>query len=225
MHVLVPYRGREEHLKCFVEEFVPCLKKHVANVKITIIEQSDDGKLFNRGKLLNVGVREAGEDSTHFVLQDVDTLASDSCVKRLYNVQKNEEEIIRIRAPHSTSLGCICRVSSEAMHKINGFPNGLYGWGIEDRALYWRAKIKEIPMSMNYSVKHSFRELDHKSNAIKYTGEKLLQSDRWKQASIRKLNHDQKEDLVQSDGLNNVEYRVLQKKRIKNGVEVITVKI
>lgn len=225
VHVLVPYRDRENHLKCFLKDFVPCLKKHINDVKITIVEQSDDGKLFNRGKLLNIGVCEAGEDSTHFILQDIDTFANDFCVKQLYRIQEHHEDIVRINVPHNNSLGCICKITSDAMYKINGFPNVIFGWGIEDRALYWRAKIKEISMSSDKSSKHSFRVLDHKSNVRRYTGDTLRESDKWKELAIKKMNPNQKKELVESDGLNNVNYKVLKKKIIEHGVEMITVSL
>ncbi len=40
--ILIPYRKRETHLKYFIENTVPLLKKHLENLKIVIIEQLND---------------------------------------------------------------------------------------------------------------------------------------------------------------------------------------
>ena len=56
--ILVPYRDREQHLDIFIKKLAPLLKKHIINIKIVIIEQSQDNKKFNRGKILNVGFAE-----------------------------------------------------------------------------------------------------------------------------------------------------------------------
>ena len=79
------YRNREKHLKIFIEEFVPILRKHIPDVKVTIIEQSNDQRLFNRGKLLSAGIMEQCildecSDSSRIVLHDIDTFGNDSCV-------------------------------------------------------------------------------------------------------------------------------------------------
>lgn len=209
VHVLVPYRNREGHKKKFIEEFVPMLKKVIPDVNVTIIEQSDDHKGFNRGKLLNVGIKEAPDEATHFILHDIDTFGSEFCVRQLYRIHDHHEDIVRICVPHNTSLGCICKFTKEALVKMNGFPNTMYGWGIEDRALYWRAKIKKISMSVDNTDNHSFKCLPHPSNVRRYFGETKLVSERWKEGSIKKLKDRDKKKLVDSDGLNNLDYKVL----------------
>ena len=55
--ILIPYRNREEHLKYFIKNTIPYLKRYLNPFKIIIIEQNND-RLFNRGKLLNVGFLE-----------------------------------------------------------------------------------------------------------------------------------------------------------------------
>jgi len=56
MALIIPYRNRKEHLKIFLTEFPEKIQKISPHVQYTIfiIEQAE-GKLFNRGKLLNVG--------------------------------------------------------------------------------------------------------------------------------------------------------------------------
>jgi hypothetical protein len=225
VHVLVPYRDREKHLKQFMDDFVPVLKKNIPDINITIIEQSQDNKGFNRGKLLNVGIKEECDSATHFIFHDVDTLSDDFCVKQLYRVHSHHEDIVRICVPHSTSLGCICKFTKESIFKINGFPNSIYGWGIEDRALYWRSKIKKVSMSVDNTHNYSFKNLPHPSNVRRYFGDTKSISERWKENNIKKLKDKDKNKLVDSDGLNNVDYKVLNYTHIGNGVHKMLVEL
>jgi len=48
------------------------------------------------------------------------------------------------------------------------------GWGIEDRALFYRAKILNISMNDMYNHKNEFTFLHHKSNTHVYSGEKKI---------------------------------------------------
>ncbi len=79
--IIVPFRDlheeqqREKHLG----RFVPYMSKFMegSDATIYIVEQSDDGQKFNRGKLLNVGFRIAqGDGCNSFILHDVDLLPS-----------------------------------------------------------------------------------------------------------------------------------------------------
>ena len=55
--ILIPYRNRKSHLKYFLEHTVPIIQEFMPNTKVIVIEQCE-GKLFNRGKILNVGLHE-----------------------------------------------------------------------------------------------------------------------------------------------------------------------
>lgn len=55
--IVIPYRNRETHLSYYIENTVPLLQEHLPNSKVVVIEQTE-GKLFNRGALLNVAFKE-----------------------------------------------------------------------------------------------------------------------------------------------------------------------
>ena len=54
--VIIPYREREEHLERFIEHFTKFMSDKKINYQIFVIEQCDL-KLFNRGRLLNIGYK------------------------------------------------------------------------------------------------------------------------------------------------------------------------
>ena len=55
--ILIPYRDRKEHLDYFIKHTVTLIEKYMPKSRVLVIEQKE-GKLFNRGKLLNVGFAE-----------------------------------------------------------------------------------------------------------------------------------------------------------------------
>ena len=71
--VIVPYRNRESHLNVFVPYLEDYLKSKNIPFEILVVEQKDN-KPFNRGKLLNVGYKESGNESDYFCFHDVDML-------------------------------------------------------------------------------------------------------------------------------------------------------
>lgn len=67
--------------------------------------------------------------------------------------------------------------------------------------------------------------MPHTSNAIIYTGEKKKISDMWMPSYIDKLDDKQKEEMIMSSGLNNLEYTIIERKMIHDMVELIKVEI
>ena len=215
--ILIPYRDRKEHLDYFINNLSLLLYKHLNNLKIVIVEQGNDKK-FNRGKLLNVGFMEYKENIDYVYNHDVDTIPSEDTIKNIYTLVN--EDVIRLSVPHPISLGGIIKMSKENFIKVNGFPNNIWGWGIEDRALYYRAILSKLSFSSIFN-EHRFGEssrfklLPHKSNVETYVNEKKEISDIWREDYINKLSNKEKENLITSDGINNVKYKLLKKEKNK----------
>ena len=76
--VIIPYREREEHLERFIEHFTQFMSDKNNNYQIFVIEQYDL-KLFNRGRLLNIGYKIAlSHECDYFAFHDVDMLPEES---------------------------------------------------------------------------------------------------------------------------------------------------
>lgn len=218
--ILIPYRNRKEHLTYFLEHSWVLIKEHLPNSKLVIIEQ-DEGKLFNRGKILNVGFKEYLDKTNNFITHDVDINPNNKGIELYNNTNFN---IIRIYCGHYTSLGGICKMSSSAISKINGFPNHIWGWGIEDRALFYRAKIMDASISPLYNNNNLFTRLNHKSNAEHYTGDKKKISD-LENEIYNCNNKDRQLKHIMSSGLNNLDYTILERTELEPHVELIKVKL
>jgi hypothetical protein len=218
--IAIPFRNRDEHLEFFITNTVPLLQLYLPNTKVVVVEQNE-GKLFNRGMLLNVAFKEYENKTKYFFTHDVDMNPTEDVIKTVYT--NKDIDMFRIKLVHKTSLGCIIKVKHDIIFNINGFPNYIWGWGIEDRALYYRCIFKDIRITINQN--QSFKVMPHTSNGETFRGEKKEISDMWRPNYFNKLDDKQKEDMIMSSGLNNLEYTILERKMIHDMVELIKVEI
>lgn len=243
--IIIPFRDRDEHLNEFIRIAVPLIYKYLPNSKIVVVEQNND-KLFNRGALLNVGFKEYENKTEYFITNDVDMIPSDNVVRDVYS--QEYKNVIRIRSAHKQSLGGVVKFKHSAIFDINGFPNNIWGWGIEDRALFYRCYIKNIyvtdDMDKNVgdtkrtvvfglksvgdsrrSLKYNqFQILPHKSNEnMNYIGDKKILSDLWTKVSIDKLDTQHKLELIMESGISNLNYTIIERQNIHDMVEKIKV--
>ena len=71
----------------------------------------------------------------------------------------------------------------------------------------------------------TFKIQSHKSNAHDYKNEKRSYSEMWSKANIDKLDDEQKDEMIMSSGLNNLEYTIVERRMINDIVEIIKVDI
>ena len=151
--VIVPFRDlhtaqkRQQHLDIFVPEMASFLEASGVPFCIYIIEQSNDGRKFNRGKLLNIGFEIASKEGCQvFVLHDVDLLPSKELMPWYTRLPSEQPvHIARVWSRYNDNLkyfGGIVAFSEDHYRKINGFPNNFWGWGGEDDEMFKR--IQEV---------------------------------------------------------------------------------
>lgn len=156
--VIVPYRdlhpaqNRAKHLFQFIPHMKKFLQRQVdlgsmSDYRIYIIEQSDDGRKFNRGKLLNIGFDLARKDKVAapdvFIFHDVDLLPDNKLGPWYAKFPKTPVHIARVWERYSNNpkyFGGIVSFSSSDMKRINGYPNTFWGWGGEDDEMQKRCE-------------------------------------------------------------------------------------
>ena len=217
--VIIPYRDREEHLKLFIRKGWSNIKHIIPKSRLVIVEQSN-GLQFNRGLLLNIGFKEYINNSDWFITHDVDLLPSKKIIDKYYN--KLDTEIVRVFNSHLNSLGGVCKLRKKVVKNINGFPNYIWGWGIEDRALYFRAIHKKIEMSKWFrdSVKNDFKFLNHKSNSFKFKNRKLKISNYINDIAY---NQNKMEEEIKSSGITSLKYSLIQKIDLIHNISILKV--
>ena len=101
--IVVPYRDRKNHLEVFKNKIKSFLEVLGNDTLILIVEQKE-GKEFNRGKLLNIAVKEYNDSCNKaFIFHDVDTFLKGNDKPKY----KNDNDIVRLWMPHAKSSGGI----------------------------------------------------------------------------------------------------------------------
>ena len=134
--IIVPFRdlhaaqNRSAHLASFAPHMVDFLSKHVGTriqkYRVFIVEQSDDGRKFNRGKLLNIGfdlAKKSDEKFDVFIFHDVDLLPGDDLATYYTSFPVRPMHIARCWGRYSNNpkyFGGIVSFNSNDMRRING---------------------------------------------------------------------------------------------------------
>ena len=146
--VIVPYRGRPAQLTQFMQRVWAPLHREWPNSRLVVAEQSDDGRRFNRGLLLNCAYDLCRRrDVWRVLLHDVD-LVPDAHVRRQYYAARGAvlhfAHCWAARYSGSSYFGGVVGMSPRAFERIDGFPNAFWGWGGEDDALLRRVRAARL---------------------------------------------------------------------------------
>lgn len=148
--IIIPYRDehKEQNRSGQLEMFITFIREYLRDYDfhIYIIEQSVDGRLFNRGALLNAGYVIAlnNQKYDNFIFHDVDLLPGDE-LRPFYTTPPKRGIVYHIagvwkRYSGSTFFGGVVAFRGADFETTNGFPNTYWGWGGEDDKLRERAK-------------------------------------------------------------------------------------
>lgn len=221
--IVIPYRNRETHMTQFIDMFQKYFVDLNSKFTLVFVEQCNE-KPFNRGKLLNVGMKEFYNETDYFMNHDIDILPNMECIKSIYDMHKHNYDIVRISSPHEHSCGRLVKFSTDILCTMNGYPNDIWGWGIEDRAFYFRCKYMNTKISSRMNNIFSFKFLNHASNICEYLNEKKKQSDIWTDEYLKRLSKEQLNSIIMKNGFNDVEYRVIKREQ-KDNIVVLKVDI
>lgn len=145
--IVVPFREREKHLEVFAPRLVEYLQKTNVEGDILIVEQ-EQGKPFNRAKLLNIGFQYGSENGayTHFCFHDVDMIPVESdyeyCDVPTHLAGKAQQ--FNYALPYPNYFGGVTVFDVPSFKKINGYSNDYWGWGAEDDDVFNRCEMMGI---------------------------------------------------------------------------------
>jgi len=159
--VIIPYRDRYDQLISFKSSISNCLKSKNIDFELIVVEQ-DDAKLFNRGKLLNIGFKQAIKLKCDYVVfHDVDMLPIDVD----YSYSEVPLLLATQRASFDEFFSSVILFPIEYFEKINGYSNEYWGWGFEDDDLLFRCKVNNIPLD-----KKEIKVINSHTAALKFNG-------------------------------------------------------
>lgn len=187
INIIVPFRdvdgSRTKQLEKFQNYMAAYLRDY--DYKIYVIEQSADGKKFNRGKLLNIGFTLSAASATAdfvCIFHDVDLLPS-SHLLEWYVKPSAPDTSVHIAGvwkrynSNPKYFGGITTFGTELFKKINGYPNNFWGWGGEDDELYLRMQevgAKIIRPKTGYIIDMENMSLDEKLSVLKSSQAKFM---------------------------------------------------
>jgi hypothetical protein len=218
--IIVPYRDREEHLR----RFLPAMKSsdflEGIDYEILIVEQ-EDGKPFNRGKLLNVGAIQA-HTASYYCFHDVDMLpiVSDYSYVDVPTHLAAEAEQFEFKLPYQGYFGGVTLFDKHSFIKVNGYSNDYWGWGAEDDDIMFRCVSKGVKATRKNG---RYRSLSHDRKIVQdLYSENLKKFFGFKNGGI---GTEATQEKIGSDGLSTLEYEVLEEKKISDRVTHIKVRI
>lgn len=164
--VIIPFRNRHEHLSYWLYYLHPILMRQQVDYGVFVINQDGDG-VFNRAKLMNVGVMETlkVDDYECFVFSDVDLVPMDD--RNLYRCFENPRHLaigmdkFSFNLPYKTFYGGVSSMSKSQFLKINGFSNTFWGWGGEDDDIYNRIVYQGMSVSRPDLVTGKYKMIRH----------------------------------------------------------------
>lgn len=207
--IIVPFRNREEHLSQFIPHMQKFLLTQPVNYEILIVEQ-EEGKPFNRAKLLNVGV-DNSKDSDYYCFHDVDMLPIDSdytyCPVPTHLASRASQ--FGWKLPYNEYFGGVTIFDNNSFAKINGYSNEYWGYGGEDDSIFNRCVFNKIKIARKNC---SFKSLDHERII-----DPVLHS-----KNVELLQKNEKD--INTDGMSSLKYELISKE-FKEGYTHIKVSI
>ena len=223
--IIVPFRKREPHLEIFMEDAVPLFRKYLAPFKVVVVEQTDDGQLFNRGQVINIGFNEYKNQAKYIYTHDVDICPTDECVREIYT-KTPLTDIMGIYTSCWDTLGGIVKMDVKTYEDINGFPNTYWGWGVEDKALQNRAETYDKKISKNILNNdpqrfNFFTIRNDISDAIR-SGDFHFRTE-FEYNIFHRLAYSDRVYCVRTSGLNTLKYNVIERRQLDTDVDLIKV--
>lgn len=188
---IIPYRDRAAHLERFLSHHV----KMFPDAEFIVVEQ-EEGKPFNRGKLLNVGFLEA-KHCDYFAFQDVDMLA----IRADYSPPSNIRQLASSNIQRVNYFGGVTLFTKQAFLKADGYSNEFFSRA-EDNEFFRQVTIKGIPIEYKFG---KFAVLPHKRNGPEF--DPVL----WERSQRPRVN----------DGLSFCKYKVLSVEALVGGKKII----
>lgn len=200
------------------------------DVKFQIVEQSQDGKRFNLGKIINVGFdifsKQSENDDWVYLFQPVDLFPKEGF--DLYRVTaklllENKVDICTYNVPNSDWYYRSCSYRADAYRKFNGYTNNFWGWGAEDDEFFIRVRISNLRFTYVKLPFNTWCETKEDDDPDHPSPDIMLGLDHHgKNLSIA---HSLTEEKMKQEGLCSLSYRILDRNFVSKNIEWICVDI
>jgi hypothetical protein len=217
--IIIPYRDddkhvRKKHLETFITKIPKLFNNFSNDFNILIVEQYNKKNRFNRGVLLNIGFEICKDSFDYFIFHDIDLIPDNDLIPYYTIYPFRPIHLARLHTKYSVGgkyFGGVNSFNKKDFIKINGYPNNYWGWGGEDDELYDR--VVDAKLDVYVPKKGKYNELKHNNPT---TQQKLP----FNQKMRLRLQHSD----WRKNGLNNLKYEVVNIKKLKKNISIISVK-
>jgi len=142
--IIIPFRDREEHLAKLLPPLRSVLKQQGIDYRVMVVDQAR-GKMFNRGKCINIGADVLGDEVDYFCIHDVDCVpeqAEYGCPSQPLRLISQWSHTWRnYDLSEVGAFGTVVSMRRDQFVRANGFGNDYWGWGQEDDDFILRCLI------------------------------------------------------------------------------------
>ncbi|KAG3255745.1 beta-1,4-galactosyltransferase 3-like, transcript variant X1 [Ictidomys tridecemlineatus] len=204
--VVVPYYGQAQHLQQLLFHLHPFLQRQQLHYAIYVVNQVNN-TAFNRGKLRNVGFREAMQEENWdcVFFHDVNLLPEDD--RNIYTCDIFPAHVsvainkFNYKLPYQGYLGGVFALRPIHYLRINGFSNVYWNWDDEDDNIATRVKLSGMLLSRPHLLFGRYHMLEE--------GQDHSQKQSVWRFGLRAWIHQR----WRHDGINSLGYRLLSKER------------
>ncbi|XP_076357697.1 beta-1,4-N-acetylgalactosaminyltransferase bre-4-like [Tachypleus tridentatus] len=204
--IIIPFRDRHEHLMILLYHLHPLLQRQQLDYKIYVVEQYGNDT-FNKGVLMNAGVRESLNERTYdcYVFHDVDMIPEDD--RNMYSCPQLPRHLsvavdkFNYTLPYSYLVGGVFALKTKHFLQVNGYSNLYWGWGGEDDDIAHRLEKQnlEIIRPPDFIGRYTMIKHKHRPESPNVVRRALLRMAQKRQTR---------------DGFNSAKYSVIHKKQL-----------
>jgi hypothetical protein len=201
--VVIPYRDRLQHLMSFLPSTTTYLRNANIDHEFYIVEQ-ENGKPFNRGKLLNIGFLLAEPTCDYVVFHDVDMIPIEADYSWTDTPIHMATECSQFdyKLPYETYFGGVTMFNCQDFRKTNGYHNEYWGWGAEDDDLRARCEVAGLQCNRR---RGRYMSLQHK---------RVIKQEEYAK-NIEELR-EFSEQKMKINGLSNMTYSLIETQQLIN---------
>ena len=152
-------------------------------------------------------------DDVYIFIHDVDWIPKSNTISNDYTKTNADANVLLY--VHDKSTSPVCKIKSDVFRCVNGFPNTIYEWGVEDRVLYYRImkhpnkyKLERIKRASPKASSLGYTALTHsrKLSSTMKRSKEVKKFDEDTSALFRQGNQEEFTENAKLNGLTTLEY-------------------
>jgi hypothetical protein len=204
--------------------------EELPNIQLQIVEQSNDGRRFNLGKMMNVGFdlysRSSVNNDWVYMFHPIDLFPKSGVGVYLYGMDQilnGAADILRYNVMGQSHFYRACQYSPSVYREFNGYTNRFWGWGAEDDEFFNRLRLKQLHSKFLNVEFNTWCETKEDHEPDHQSPDYLTGLDH--HSSNLALANSITSESMMVDGLSSLSYTVLSENTISKNIKHIEVEL